>query len=297
MRMESWWIFNALLASSVNRCDSPSKILQDLPYLFLIHAIKGCGTLLFLAHALWGGCRADDMRMESWWMFNAPLASSVNCGSNYSLSKIALWSRIFGNRLPFSMWMSYVTLKLLQFRINVGYHIFDFVSSWELVFFQSAFLIVLLYGISYAVQVMSLRWNPFEFLINSHQWMFHMALLWWMHGHYKVINWLPIGVAREPIRVSSFQPWMVGVFLNPCPYIPPSPPGSYGRIHFWPQETLTASLYPFFLSGHQSLDSGAPCISSSLAPLPDLTISCTHPFLIGLYYFVLCRRLMSILLF
>lgn len=192
MRMESWWIFNALLASSVNRCDSPSKILQDLPYLFLIHAIKGCGNLLFLAHALWGGCRADDMRMESWWMFNAPLASSVNCGSNYSLSKIALWSRIFGNRLPFSMWMSYVTLKLLQFRINVGYHIFDFVSSWELVFFQSAFLIVLLYGISYAVQVMSLRWNPFEFLINSHQWMFHMALLWWMHGHYKVINWLPV---------------------------------------------------------------------------------------------------------
>lgn len=59
---------------------------------------------------------------------------------------------------------------------------------------------------------------------------------------------------------------MVGVFLNPCPYIPPfHPPGSYGRIHFWPQETLTASLYPFFLSGHQSLDLGAPCISSSIA--------------------------------
>lgn len=174
------------------------------PHPFMTHAIQGCGTLLpkfpgtctwhhlFLAHALWGGCRADGMRMESWWMFNAPLASSVNCSSNYSLSKIALWSRIFGNRLPFSMRMSYVTLKLLQFRINVGYHIFDFVSSWELVFFQSAFLIVLLYGISYAVQVMSLLWNPFEFFINSHQWMFHMPLLWWMHGHYKVISWLPV---------------------------------------------------------------------------------------------------------
>lgn len=117
---------------------TPSKISQDLSHLFLIHAIQGCGTLLpkfvetftwhhlSLLHALWGGYRAEDMRMESLWMFNAPLVSSVNGKSNYSLRKIAQWSRIFANRFPTSMRMFDVTLKLFQFRLNVSDHIFDF---------------------------------------------------------------------------------------------------------------------------------------------------------------------------
>lgn len=113
IRMESKWMFNAPLASLVNSYDSPSKILRDFSHLFLIHAIQGCGTHLpkfvwthtwhhwFLTHALWGGCRADNIRMESWWMFNAPLLSPVNYNCNYSLIKISQWSIIFCNRFLF----------------------------------------------------------------------------------------------------------------------------------------------------------------------------------------------------